>query len=597
MNDNYLYDIQDGCAYSHLMKPDNFLSYPEHMGLMLNTDGVAVFNSSRYSLWPIYLSVTNLPPHLRMHKDYILLAGLWYGPVKPNMEIILKPVLDEIDRLNYLGIEVPTSDGTKRIRAMLLLSVFDLPAKALAVNMKQFNGRFGCLYCTHPGESFRPGTLVYSPNTLCVNRTHAQVQQWASEAASSGNCVFGIKGKSPLAPYIDIVNCIPVDYMHAVLEGVTKQFLMLWFNTKNHKSSFYLGKKVKEIDSLLTSIKPPIEFRRSPRPIATSVKFWKACEFRAWLLFYSLPILQFYLPSEYVHHWSLLVLSIHALLSNNLPKLVLPLVSDSLQQFYSLTPQLYGIESCTANLHSIIHLTKFVELWGPLWTHSLFGFENMNGHIRQLFHGTRQVLDQLVFSIKAEQSLLFKTYKLNERETAYFPQGSKSSTGWRFEGKSKKVELANNIHKKIEECIGRKLHNHHHLISRFRCGSSLFQSEYFSKKSRLRDSCVCSFRHSDGGICYARILLFDAVHNIAVVNPYASSAILLGGLRVPRQLKMRQLSQQLLEFQKDNFLVVSPDESVLLAIPVCNIINSCVYIKCMNDCEIIISVPNNNEFH
>ena len=77
----------------------------------------------------------------------------------------------------------------------------------------------------------------------------------------------------------------------------------------------------------------------------------------------------------------------------------------------------------------------------------MFGFENINGHIRQLFHGTQQVLDQLVFSIKAEQSLLFKTYKLNERETAYFPQGSKS-TGWRFQGKSKKVELANNIHKK-----------------------------------------------------------------------------------------------------------------------------------------------------
>ena len=87
--------------------------------------------------------------------------------------------------------------------------------------------------------------------------------------------------------------------------------------------------------------------------------YWKACEFRAWLLFYSLPILQFYLPSEYIHHWSLLV---HALLSNNLPKLVLPLVSDSLQQVNSLTPQLYGTESLTANLHSIIHLTKEVMI-------------------------------------------------------------------------------------------------------------------------------------------------------------------------------------------------------------------------------------------
>ena len=28
----------------------------------------------------------------------------------------------------------------------------DLPAKAAALNVKQFNGEFGCLNCLHPGE-------------------------------------------------------------------------------------------------------------------------------------------------------------------------------------------------------------------------------------------------------------------------------------------------------------------------------------------------------------------------------------------------------------------------------------------------------------
>ena len=195
---------------------------------------------------------------------------------KPKMDTILNPVLEEIEHLNCLGLTVRTSNGVKEIRAMLLVSVFDLPAKAAAANMKQFNGRYGCLYCTHPGEALGRGATVYPPNTADSLQTHVQVQRCAAQAASSGKPVFGIKGPSPLAKYIDVVNSIPVDYMHAVLEGVCKQIMMSWFNSKNHKCSFYLGRKVQDIDRLLMKMKPPIEIHRAPRPIATTLKFWKA---------------------------------------------------------------------------------------------------------------------------------------------------------------------------------------------------------------------------------------------------------------------------------------------------------------------------------
>ena len=53
---NFICDIQDGCLYKDLQKPGKFLSYSEHTGLILNTDAVAVFKSSKHSLWPIYLA-------------------------------------------------------------------------------------------------------------------------------------------------------------------------------------------------------------------------------------------------------------------------------------------------------------------------------------------------------------------------------------------------------------------------------------------------------------------------------------------------------------------------------------------------------------
>ncbi len=39
-------DIQDGSMYKSLMVPGEFLSVPEHTGLILCTDGVPLFKSS-----------------------------------------------------------------------------------------------------------------------------------------------------------------------------------------------------------------------------------------------------------------------------------------------------------------------------------------------------------------------------------------------------------------------------------------------------------------------------------------------------------------------------------------------------------------------
>ena len=70
-----------------------------------------------------------------------------------------------------------------------------------------------------------------------------------------------------------------------------------------------------------------------------------------------------------------------------------------LKDFYILLPQLYGESSCTHNAHLLIHLPKFVRLWGPLWTHSAFGFENKNGRLKHLFHGNSDVIHQITFNI------------------------------------------------------------------------------------------------------------------------------------------------------------------------------------------------------
>ena len=57
-----LRDVLDGKEYK---KHEEFLSEPGNVSLLLNTDGVNLFKSSNISLWPIWLVINELPPHVR----------------------------------------------------------------------------------------------------------------------------------------------------------------------------------------------------------------------------------------------------------------------------------------------------------------------------------------------------------------------------------------------------------------------------------------------------------------------------------------------------------------------------------------------------
>ena len=84
--------------------------------------------------------------------------------------------------------------------------------------------------------------------------------------------------------------------------------------------------------------------------------FWKAAEFRAWLLYYSVPAMKDFLPQAYINHWCLLVCAMHILLNSSISTNDLELASDYLKTIYEQAPELYPNIICTANLHSVIHL-------------------------------------------------------------------------------------------------------------------------------------------------------------------------------------------------------------------------------------------------
>ena len=65
--------------------------------------------------------------------------------------------------MDGVGIVVDTPDGQYIAHAVLLQCSADLQARGPMTNMKSFNGKWGCLYCTNPGETTESDKLCFWP--------------------------------------------------------------------------------------------------------------------------------------------------------------------------------------------------------------------------------------------------------------------------------------------------------------------------------------------------------------------------------------------------------------------------------------------------
>ena len=91
--------------------------------------------------------------------------------------------------------------------------------------------------------------------------------------------------------------------MHCVYLGVVKQFLALW--TESPAGCAY-HIEAQAIDAILLTIKPTSDTLRLIISFSVFGKYWKASEYRNFLLLYSAGILKDLLP-KYLEHWMLLV--------------------------------------------------------------------------------------------------------------------------------------------------------------------------------------------------------------------------------------------------------------------------------------------------
>ncbi len=422
-----MHDIVDGDYYRSV----NELSNVNHVSLTFNCDGIPVFESSNNSLWPIQLTVNELKPSIR--NKNILLGALWFGKSKPAFFVYFLPFIEEMKRLSSVGMYWTAKYSRKQMltKVFVIQCSCDSVARCMMQGINQFNGQFGCSWCMHEGTVLEKGKGHVRAYTVEQNvvyplrRSDDLVQHAAMCVDQNVDHVNGVCIASPLILLhdsgFDMVNSFTVDYMHAVLLGCVRQFCKLWFDTSYHTKPWYIGTQMFLLDRKLLRVRPPSEVRRLPRSLAVR-KLWKATEWRNWLLYYSVPVLDGVLSNRYLHHWLLLVYCIYELLKENVSKEQITECERKLQYFVCDVEKLYDPSHMSYNVHQLLHICDTVRRFGPLWCSSNFVFEDYNGKLLQLFSGYVSVPKQIARSFLLLRSMqLLSVGMYNEKSKSDSP--------------------------------------------------------------------------------------------------------------------------------------------------------------------------------
>ncbi|KAJ0475406.1 putative Transposase-associated domain-containing protein [Helianthus annuus] len=151
----------DGIAWKHFDAVDpDFAKEIRNVRLGLCTDGFNPNNSNSipYSLWPVFLTIYNLPPWMCMKDSFIEVCLIIPGGKSPgqNIDVFLRPLIDELKELYKEGIEVYDAYHKENfiMRAILLWTVSDFPAYAMLSGWST-HGRLACPYCMGDTKAFR----------------------------------------------------------------------------------------------------------------------------------------------------------------------------------------------------------------------------------------------------------------------------------------------------------------------------------------------------------------------------------------------------------------------------------------------------------
>lgn len=353
--------------------------------LQISIDGLPISKSSKGQFWPILGKVQNIKPFV---------VGIYYGPAKPlSAEQFLNYFIEELIYLIANGIEINNTQYIVQLKCF----VCDAPARAFIKGIFGHNSTYGCEKCFVEGKFFNKRMFYEHCNATL--RTDLNFRNQLQDDHH--------KHSTPLDRLpIDLIKDIPLDYMHLILLGVQKKIFKFWIHGSANFKTKLRADDISELTANLYSANRtlPSDINRSIRG-ADVLSFWKATEFRTFLLKAGPVVLHGLLPRPVYYHFLLLHCATTICISDHF----LMFVSVAKQMFTEFVMQfseIYGKEYISYNVHSLLHVTDDVIHLGSFDTYSAFCFENFLGQILTYLRSGKNPLQQAANRIAEELSCL-----------------------------------------------------------------------------------------------------------------------------------------------------------------------------------------------
>ena len=352
--------------------------------LFMNTDGATPFRSAKKTFWPFWVIIDNLPNPRRAAFENMMLIALWKGSSKPDFSVI-GPMIGE--ELNEVLSGVYSNKLSKHFAIEFKDYICDMVAKAPSLNVVQFNGYNGCVYCDMRGvhENHRHIYPCLEPFSY---RSAEQFRRDADLAEKSRTTINGIKGRCFLDKFIKIPEDVPIDAMHQVFLGCGKSISTALISSLSKRDLAVVEKRLGNIQS-------PRNSHGKPKPLS-ELSFWKARDFKFFLFHYGIYCLRDFVREDLLQSFGQLSIAMRLLSMQEINERHIFEAEQLLGAFGKNFAQLYGSDSQSFNFHSLRHLCDQVRRKGPLWRNSAFVFESANHFLLSSVQGTRKSLSHVV---------------------------------------------------------------------------------------------------------------------------------------------------------------------------------------------------------
>jgi hypothetical protein len=345
-------------------------------------------------------AILNLPAEER-YKDHNVAVN-YVGEVEPKLT--LNPYtgffVEELLSLYNEGMRCQTADGhTVLVKAVLMMSTADSPAKAKLMGTPSHSRKHACLHCAEAAVvvgGFKDWSNMSDPparpRRYADAKSRATKVAWLAKSIKNQGDLVGQLSRgfrwTPFMqlPYYDIIEQTAMDVMHAVCEGTVKLFLQFYLEQDPSRAK----RAAPLITNISARLPSTLAFPMSDN-ILERLGRAKAEEMQRFVLLYSLDVLDKLLPKADYDLWAMFQQCCQTWFAYEVTQTATDQAEALYRKFVAGFHARYPDQTLPWNVHACSHIGDRLRAFGPSFETWLYPYERKLSAVASLSFSKRRV--------------------------------------------------------------------------------------------------------------------------------------------------------------------------------------------------------------